>query len=394
MARRVLYFDCFSGAAGDMVLGALIDAGLPLDELKRALGSLAVDQLEITAERVLRGGLSATKFRVVDHHDPAGHPHRHLSGILKLIDRSDLSPAAKARAGVLFRRLAEVEAAIHQMPIERVHLHEVGALDSIVDIVGAVHGLEWFGADRILASPLNVGGGTVKTAHGVLPVPAPATLRLLEGVPIYSTGVNEELVTPTGALLLAEYVETFGQLPPMLTRAVGYGAGDRDLTDRPNVLRVVVGEEADTTATQRAVVIEFELDDMNPQLFGPLMDQLYEAGALEVFYAPVQMKKNRPGILVTVIAAPAARERLHGVIFRETTTIGVRFHEMERECLERECVPVQTPYGEVRFKLARRGGAIVNASPEFDDCARIAKEKGVSLKDVQASAMKAYLDVH
>lgn len=410
MARAVLYFDCFSGASGDMVLGALLDAGLPLDELRRALGSLPLAGIDIAADRVLRAGVSATKFRVLDetprhghhdhdhrdpadHHHPANHgPERHLSEILELIDRSALSPPAKDRTLRLFRRLAGVEAAIHQMPIERVHLHEVGALDSIVDIVGAVHGLEWFGVDRIVASPLNVGSGTVKSAHGMLPVPAPATLRLLEGIPIYSSGVNAELVTPTGALLVSDYARSFGPIPPMRVRTVGYGAGDRELGDRPNVLRVLLGEETGDEVVARAVVIEFEVDDMNPQIFGPLMDQLYAAGAFEVFYAPVQMKKNRPGTLVTVVAAPAGRDRLNAVIFRETTTIGVRFHEVDRECLDREIVAVQTPLGEIRFKLARRSGALVNAAPEFDDCARIARERGLSVKNVQAAAMKAYLD--
>jgi uncharacterized protein (TIGR00299 family) protein len=407
MSRAVLYFDCFSGASGDMVLGALLDAGLPLDELRRALGSLLLAGVDIAAERVVRAGISATKFRVLDggadhhRHDPDHHDHhdadthhppRHLSEILALVDRSALSPPAKDRAGRLFRRLAEVEAAIHQLPVERVHLHEVGAIDSIVDIVGAVHGLEWFGVDRVLASPLNVGGGTVKSAHGVLPVPAPATLRLLEGIPIYSNGVDAELVTPTGALLVGEYAQSFGPIPPMRIHTIGYGAGDRELGDRPNVLRVLVGEEAGEEAMQRAVVIEFEVDDMNPQIFGPLMEQLYAAGAFEVFYAPVQMKKNRPGTLVTVVAAPSAREALNAVIFRETTTIGVRFHEVDRECLDREIVPVQTPLGEIRFKLARRAGLLVNAAPEFDDCMRIAREAGLSVKEVQATAMKAYLD--
>lgn len=387
-----------------MVLGALLDAGLPLDELRRALGSLPLAGVDVAAERVVRAGISATKFRVLDesarrnphdhghHHHADHHPQRHLSEILALVDRSALSPPAKDQAARLFRRLAEVEAAIHQMPVEQVHLHEVGAIDSIVDIVGAVHGLEWFGVDRMLASPLNVGGGTVKSAHGVLPVPAPATLRLLEGIPIYSNGVNAELVTPTGALLVGEYAQSFGPIPPMRVRAVGYGAGDRELADRPNVLRVLVGEEAGAEAMQRAVVIEFEVDDMNPQIFGSLMEQLYAAGAFEVFYAPVQMKKNRPGTLVTVVAAPSAREALNAVIFRETTTIGVRFHEVDRECLDREIVPVQTPLGEIRFKLARRAGMLVNAAPEFDDCARIARDTGRSVKDVQAAAMKAYLD--
>lgn len=408
---RILYFDCFSGAAGDMILGALLDAGLPLAELRRALGSLAIAGYEIESEKVSRAGVAATKLRVVEkgrehghhdhhHHDhhhgdhphDGSHEHRSLDEICRVIDGSALSADGKARACGLFRRLAEAEAAIHQVPVERVHLHEVGALDSIIDIVGAVFGLEWLHADRIVASPLNVGSGTVTCSHGTFPVPAPATARLLAGVPVYSSGVSAELVTPTGALLVTDYAAAFGPLPPMKVTHVGYGAGDRDFPDAPNVLRLFVGEPTEAGSRERVAVIECEIDDMNPQIFGVLMDRLYAAGALDVLYAPVQMKKNRPGTLVTVVAPPAGREAVCDVLFRETTTLGVRYQEMERERLDRQVVEIATPLGAVRFKVARRAGIIVNAAPEFDDCARLANERGISVKEVQAIATKAYLD--
>lgn len=398
---KLLYFDCFSGAAGDMILGALIDAGLPINELRRALGSLGVEDWEISAERVVKCGITATTFRVHEHvhsaHGPlppadGGHRHYHLSSIKKRIDQSALSDAGKARATALFDRLAEAEASVHNMPVDKVHLHEVGALDSIIDIVGTVFALEWYAADRIVVSPLNVGSGTVKTAHGVYPVPAPATLRLLGTAPVYGSTIAKELLTPTGALLLSDYAHAFGPMPFMRVDGVGYGAGDADLEGTPNVLRVVVGEELNGTEASRVVVIECEIDDMNPQIFGALMDRLYEAGALDVCYASVQMKKNRPGTLMTIVARPGSRQQLVDLVFRETTTIGVRFSEMTRECLERETVTVTTPLGDVRFKVARRSGHVLNAQPEFDDVARLAREQSRPIKEVQALAAKAWLE--
>ncbi len=278
------------------------------------------------------------------------------------------------------------------MPVEQVHLHEVGALDSIIDIVGAVFGLEWLGADRVIASPLNVGGGMVHSAHGVFPVPAPATLRLLQGVPVYSSGIQMETVTPTGALLVAGYATEFGPVPAMRVDRVGYGAGDRDLPGTPNVLRVVVGHDDTVPGAQRVVVLECEIDDMNPQIYGVLLDALYAAGALEVYYTAVQMKKNRPGTLLTIVAPPARREPLTQLVFRETTTIGLRYQEVVRACLDRELIVVQTEAGPVRVKVARQGGEVLNAAPEFDDCARLAAERGLPVKQVHALAVQAYWD--
>jgi uncharacterized protein (TIGR00299 family) protein len=413
---RLLYLDCFSGISGDMVLGACLDAGLPLDDLRRALGSLTVGGYQVDSARVLRAGIAATQFLVHEHddhhhHSPDGegggqhhahshgamgththtHPHRSLPEIFRLIDRSALSAAGRDRAKALFQRLAEAEAEIHQMPVDQVHLHEVGALDSIIDIVGAVFAMEWIGVDRVVCSPLNVGGGMVKSAHGLFPVPAPATVKLLGDAPIYSGAVQSELVTPTGALIATGYAASFGPIPAMEVEHVGYGAGSRDHGSVPNVLRIIIGRAADERATERAVVIECEIDDMNPQLFGVAMERLYAAGALEVFYVPVQMKKNRPGTLLTVIAPPERRAPLSDIVFSETTTIGLRYSEVERECLEREIITVDTELGPVRFKVARRRGRIVNAAAEFDDCARIAAARRVPVKEVQALALEAYL---
>jgi uncharacterized protein (TIGR00299 family) protein len=378
-----------------MTLGAFLDAGMPFDELKAALGSLALDDVDVAAAKVLRTGVSATHFEVREHpkDQPASghtHPHRHLKGIYNLIDKSALSGGARERAKAMFARLAEAEAGIHQMPVEKVHLHEVGAIDSIIDIVGAAFAFEWANADRVVCSPLNVGGGMVNSAHGVFPVPAPATVKILGEAPIYSGQVQKELVTPTGALIATTYADGFGPIPAMAVERVGYGAGTRDNPETPNVLRLLVGRAASAETGDRVVVIECEIDDMNPQIFGVAMERLYAAGALEVFYVPVQMKKNRPGTLLTVVAPPSLRAALADVIFRETTTIGLRYQEVDRECLQREIVRVDTPFGAIRFKVARRGNAIVNAVPEFDDCVKQAAAHGASVKDVQAAAIQAY----
>ena len=435
---KILYLDCFSGASGDMFLGALLDAGAPFDGLVQVVESLGLDGVSIVRERVDRSGIGATKFRVAldgappdgrhdhdpehhhhdhghhhhdhdhaDHHhhdhshDTAGgrqHHHRGLSEITAIVDRAALSAAARARAVGLFRRLAEVEAGIHGVPLEEVHLHEVGAIDSIVDITLAVAAMERLAPDRVVASPLNVGSGTVVCEHGELPVPAPATVELLAGAPIYAKGPPVELLTPTGALLVTAYADAYGPLPPMRVERIGYGAGDRDLPASPNVLRVLLGaaDEAvtETAASEPVVVLECEIDDMNPQLYGVLMDRLTQAGAFDVFYAPIQMKKNRPGTLVTVVAPPARREELSGVLFAESTTIGVRVTETARERLDREVVTVESPIGPVRVKVARRGGVVVNAAPEFEDCARLAAERGLPVKAAQALAVRAWLDAN
>jgi pyridinium-3,5-bisthiocarboxylic acid mononucleotide nickel chelatase len=435
LVLRILYFDCFSGASGDMVLGALIDAGVPLDDIRRALGTLAITPDAVWTEQVLRAGIRATKFCVQGEDPPADHAHdrshahdhehrhdhdhghgshahshdhgiaapshthetrhhhvhRSLAEIDRLIDGSALTGSGKRRAKELFLRLGTAEAAVHGTTLDKVHFHEVGALDSIIDIVGAVYAMESLDVERVAASPLNVGSGTIRSAHGLYPVPAPATIKLLQGVPIYAGPQQAELVTPTGALLVGGYATEFGTIPPMRVSAIGYGAGSRDFADTPNVLRVLIGEADATAPSADVVVIEADIDDMNPQIFGVVMDALLDQGALDVYYTSIQMKKNRPGILLTVIAPPDARERLTATIFRETTTIGVRYREMARECLDREVVTVETSLGAVNVKVARRNGRVLNASPEFDDCARIARERNVPVKEVQALAIKAFL---
>lgn len=429
---NVMYLECFSGAAGDMLLGALVDAGVPLDALTAALGSLGVDH-ELRQTTVLRAGITATRLEVVsrrqstashvhapterahrrehpddrrhDHgHDHAhGHldpehgddGHRSLSQIEHLIGHSALSAAAKARAIGLFRRLGEAEAAIHGVPVDTVHFHEVGALDSIIDIVGVVFAMEWLGIEEIVASPLNVGGGTVDIAHGTFPVPAPATARLLAGVPIYSSGPQVELTTPTGALLVSAYARRYGRAPAMVIHRIGYGAGARDFPAVPNVVRVLVGDQteavSDPPVASTVLKVECEIDDMNPQWFGPAMDRIVEAGAVDVFLTAVFMKKNRPGTLLTVLAPIDAERSVLDAVFRHTTTLGVRIERVRRETLDRRWVEVATEGGPVRIKIAERDGVIVNAAPEFEDCLRVAMATGRAVKDVQAEALAAWL---
>jgi hypothetical protein len=405
---RIAYLDCSSGASGDMLLGALVDLGLSLDALRGELSKLGLKGYRIDAHKVHRSGLHATKVDVVteaphghahDHpHEqgpehPHGQPHRGLREILDLVDKSGLEPAVKDRSARLFRRLAEAEAAVHGASPEDVHFHEVGAVDSIVDIVGGVVGLTWLHADRVVASPLNVGTGSVSMSHGVFSVPPPATALLVQGVPIYGAGEGE-LLTPTGALLVTGHATAYGPLPPLRSEGVGHGAGSRDTPGRPNVLRLIVGEELGVSPSQKIMVLEAEMDDLSPQLCGPLLEKLFAAGALDVYYTAIQMKKGRPGILVTALVEPERREAAEEVLFAEATTLGVRRQEWERTVLDREIVTVETPYGPVGMKVGRRGGRVYNAQPEFDDCQRAAADRGVAVKEVWAAAVAAYRTRH
>ncbi len=388
-ARRLVYFDCASGASGDMLLGAAVDLGLPLDRLREELRKLPLTGYRLEAERVTRCGLAATKVDVIAESE--AHPHRHLHHILTLLDGSSLDAALKERVAGLFRRLAEAEAAVHGTTVEKIHFHEVGAVDSIVDIVGGAFALSWLEAERFVASPLNVGTGTVTMSHGTFAVPPPATAKLVAGVPVYGAGEGE-LLTPTGALLVTAHATAYGSLPALRVERIGHGAGGRDTKDRPNVLRLIVGleEDAGRENSRRVLVLETEVDDTAPQLLGPLLDQLLAAGALDAYFTPVQMKKGRPGVLVTVIAPPALREKLEELLFRETTTLGVRRQEWERTTLERESATVETAYGTIRVKIGRRHGNVYNAWPEFDDCQRAAAERGVAVKEVLAAALAAW----
>ena len=405
---RVMYIECFSGAAGDMLLGALVDAGVPVEALRTALGSLGVGHV-VSESRVMRSGIAATRIEVAPasgsaprashshgqahdhahHHAEGDEAHRSLSDIVHLIGHSALPAAGKARAAALFRRLGEAEAAIHNVSIDAIHFHEVGAVDSIIDICGVVFAMDWLGIDDIVASPMNVGGGTVQIAHGTFPVPAPATVLLLKGVPIYSAGPQVELTTPTGALLVSDYATDYGPAPAMTIDRIGYGAGSRDFASTPNVVRVLIGERSGAKADS-VLKIECEIDDMNPQWFAPASDRLFGAGALDVFLTSVLMKKGRPGTLVTVIAPEGRRQAIVDVLFRDTTTIGVRVESVTRETLDRRWVEVATSGGPVRIKVAERAGVILNAVPEFEDCLRISDTSGRPLKDVQAEALASW----
>jgi pyridinium-3,5-bisthiocarboxylic acid mononucleotide nickel chelatase len=397
---RLVYFDCASGASGDMLLGALVDLGLPIESLREELAKLPLDGYSLEARRVHRAGLHATKVDVIVGGDQGGvhdhghdHAHEHIHGtarglrqILGLLEGSRLAPEVKDKAAGLFQRLAEAEATVHGTKPEEVHFHEVGAVDSIVDVVGGVVGLHWLRADRFAASALNAGTGTVTMSHGTYPVPPPATAQLVKGVPTYGAGDGERL-TPTGALLVTGHATSYGPLPLLRPEHVGHGAGSRDTPDRPNVLRLIVGEE--DAATDRVLVLEAEIDDMSPQLFGPLIDGLLAVGARDAYFTPVQMKKGRPGVLVSVVAEASQRRAVEDLLFRETTTLGVRWQEWNRTVLEREHVQVATPYGAVSVKIGRRGEQVMNVQPEFEDCQKAATAHGVPVKEVWAAALAA-----
>jgi uncharacterized protein (TIGR00299 family) protein len=384
---RHAYFDCFSGISGDMVLGALVDAGADLRAIEAELRKLGLEAWSISATKVKRGEIFATHVKV---ETSEGHHHRGLSIILQRIENAKLAPRAGARATKIFTRLAEAEAKVHQQPIEQVHFHEVGAVDSIVDIVGAAIGFELLGIDEFACSAFDVGAGQVKTAHGVLPVPAPATAELLKGAPMFSSGIAKELVTPTGAAIATPLSTRYAEIPETTLKAIGYGAGSAELAEKANVLRLLIGETAITEPggywDAPVTVIETNIDDMNPQVYGYFAERALEAGALDVFSSPVQMKKNRPGQLVTILSEPHNVSRLIDLVFRETTTIGVRTHEVRRKTLARESVTVETPFGEVRMKISRLHGSVLNATPEYEDCRRIAAQNKIPLKDVLAAA--------
>ena len=437
---RIAYLDCFSGISGDMFLGALVDAGVSPKVLEDTVAALDVGaRLEIS--RVVRGGIAATKVDVYCHgekdlpremfweqqrghdhsqaHDhvhelhqsdarqhepdkqfsragvPAPHEHGHgrgLAEIREIIASAAISYPAKATAIRVFEALGAAEAEIHNTSIENVHFHEVGAVDAMVDIVCAAVGAETLGVDEWVCSPLNVGGGTVKCAHGTLPVPAPATLKLLAGAPLFSSGPQVELVTPTGAAIVKTVATRFASFPAMKVEKSGYGAGSRDFPDHPNVLRLTIGEasEAATTLADRITVLEANLDDLSPQVLAYAMEQLLTAGALDVFSTPVQMKKNRPGALLTVLSRPEDADRMSKLIFAETTTLGIRRREEQRHTLARRWESVQTSWGPVRIKIASMNGTISNYAPEYEDCRELAEAHHVPLKTVIEAAMRQY----
>jgi pyridinium-3,5-bisthiocarboxylic acid mononucleotide nickel chelatase len=444
---RIAYLECFSGVSGDMFLGALVDAGVPPEVLEKTVAALDVGaRLEIS--RVVRSGISATKVDVWvagekdlpreefwakegvaralspektgdehhshhhehDHHGehrrssgtealragvPAPHGHRGLGEIREVIGRVEISDAAKKNAIAIFEALGAAEAKIHNVPMEQIHFHEVGSVDAIVDIVCAAVGAETLEVDEIVCSPLNVGSGTVECAHGTFPVPAPATLELLKDTPVYSSGIQAELVTPTGAAIVRTLARRFGAFPGMKIEKSGFGAGSRDFPGFPNVVRLSVGEATSLpvakTTQEMVSVLEANVDDLNPQVFGYVMDRLLEEGALDAFGMPVQMKKNRPGTLLTVLCKPEDAGKLTQLIFTETTTLGVRRRDELRQTLGRRWENVRTPWGEVRIKIASMNGTVTNYAPEYEDCRLIAAEHHVPLKTVMQEAVQVYL---
>jgi len=391
---KTLYFDCFAGASGDMILGALIAAGVEPEAFKQQLSLLGVSGYTIDFETVDRSGISATYARVQNPHE---HVHRHLSDILKIIYSSRLSDSIKDRAAKIFARLAEAEARVHNEPVEQVHFHEVGAVDAIIDVVGAAIGFELLGIERYVASPLHVGSGTVDMDHGRYPVPPPAVAELLKGVPFYSTDIIGELVTPTGAAIITTVCAGYGPIPQLSLERVGYGAGTREYKKFPNALRVLIGEEEASltaksrqSADERLWMIETNMDDISPQILGHVMDRAFELGALDCYFTAVQMKKNRPGVLLSVLCREEQRAPLSELLFSETTTLGVRAYEVERRALERRIVTVETQYGPIDVKVAQLNGHIIKEMPEYEQCRRAARKANVPLRIVEEAARIAF----
>jgi uncharacterized protein (TIGR00299 family) protein len=392
---KLLYLDCFAGISGDMLLGALLDLGVSEDLLRKELAKLHLHGYRIETRRVTKQNIAATKFEcIVEHKD---RHHRGYSDIAAMIYHSTLPDGVKQRATNVFHLLGTAEAKIHGVALEEVHFHEIGAVDSIVDIVGVCVALKALGVRTVQAAPPPLGSGFVETAHGRFPVPAPATLELLRGVPTQSSPEHCELVTPTGAALLVEFGTKFGLMPALTVEKIGYGAGARDLEKTPNVLRAVLGMRATRTSTSSGsneetdtvAVIETNIDDMNPQLFGDVMERLLAAGALDVFLTPVQMKKNRPGTLLTVLCEPAEVDRVAELLLTHTTSFGIRVHEAHRRKLARELVNVPTRFGDIEVKLGRLGDRLVARSPEYESCRRAAARHNVAVKDVYHEALRA-----
>jgi uncharacterized protein (TIGR00299 family) protein len=383
---KIAYFDCFSGVSGDMILGALVDAGLEVSELETELSQLPVRGFRLQAEKTTRQGISGTKLNVImEEH----RTERHLPDINEIIDRSALSDDIKDSSRKIFAELAAVEAGIHQKSVDEVHFHEISALDSIVDVVGSLVGLKKLGLEAVYASRIHVGTGFVECRHGTLPVPAPATLELLKGVPVYSKGIESELATPTGVAILKSVSKSFGSMPEMTIDRIGYGAGSREL-EIPNLLRICIGETCqDRYAGDEVLLLETNIDDMNPEFFGHVSERLLTQGALDVFMTPIYMKKNRPATLLSVLTAKEKLDGILSTVFSETTTLGVRIHSVDRRVLTRETISVTTTMGDVRVKVGKFGGEVKTIAPEYEDCREIAARQGVPLKDVYEAAKAA-----
>lgn len=389
---KTLFFDCFAGASGNMILGGLVALGVDRDELVSRIAMLDVPDFRVVFAKRDKSGINAVYAEVTV---PDEHVHRHLHHIEKIIGGSRLPDSVKARSLAIFTRLAAAEAKIHGIEIGKVHFHEVGAMDAIIDIVGACIGFEMLGIERFACSALHVGSGFAKMAHGTFPVPPPAVAELLTGAPVYSTEIAGELVTPTGAAIIATVCAEFGPMPEMVVERTGYGAGTRDYKDFPNALRLIIGDSKDLTAQHHRsshgdalCLLETNLDDVSAELLGYFMDKALEDGAVDCWFTPIQMKKNRPGTLVSVLCAESAREKFLELMIRETPTLGVRISKVERQCLERESVVATTRYGDVPVKIARFAGAVVNAKPEHDEIRKIAAREQLPLRQVEAEIKK------
>jgi uncharacterized protein (TIGR00299 family) protein len=387
---KIAYFDCFAGASGDMILGALVDAGLDINELKSELAKLHLDHYDLQAQTVVKKGIGGSQVHVIidEHHH--GHHHRHLADIEAIINASDLETSVKESGLEVFNRLARAEASVHRTAVDTIHFHEVGAMDAILDVIGAVAGIHALGIDKVTCSPLHLGSGTVACAHGTLPVPAPATAELVKGKPVYASGVKGELLTPTGAAILTTLAADFGPLPAMAVETIGYGAGTSDPA-LPNLLRVMIGRAAEAINDcdmEQVAVLETNIDDMNPQIYEYIITKVLQMGAMDIYITPVQMKKNRTGMLVTLVCALEEVGRFANFLLRETTTIGLRWRSENRLKAWRHIKSMETPYGRINFKIAKIGNETINVVPEYEDCLRAALERKVPLKQVMAEANK------
>jgi uncharacterized protein (TIGR00299 family) protein len=386
---KTLYFDCFAGASGDMILGAMVGAGVSPEALKDQLSLLGIQGYAIDFETVNRAGISAVCARVQIPHE---HAHRHLSDILKIIYDSGLSESVKNRAAKIFSRLAEAEARVHNEPIEKVHFHEVGALDAIIDVVGAAICFDLLAIEHFMSSPLHVGSGMVDMDHGRFPVPPPAVTELLKDASFYSTDIEGELLTPTGAAIITTVCSEFGALPQLKLEATGYGAGTREYQKFPNVLRVLIGETVASHNDAKLWMLETIVDDMSPQVFGHVMERAFELGALDCYFTPIQMKKNRPGVLLSILCGEEEREKLLDLVFSETTTLGIRSYQVERRALERRTVRVETQYGPIDVKVAALNGHIVKQMPEYEQCRQAARNANVPLRIVEEAVRNAFAE--
>ena len=377
---KIAYFDCFSGISGDMILGALVDAGVPFDQLQEELSKLNLDGYTLTASTVLKKGIKATKVDVVIESPEL--PGRPLRDLREIISDSALDLSVKERSLTIIQRLAGAEAVVHNCPVEEVHFHEVGHIDTIVDVVGAVYGLQLLDVGRVLSSPIDTGSGYVRMSHGVFPIPAPATAELLKGKPVYSSGIGRELTTPTGAAIITTVASSFQALPEMRLSAVGYGAGGWDLPEKANVLRVLVGEEVQGYDADEVMLLETHIDDMNPQIYEYLIEKLLQVGALDVYLIPMMMKKSRPAHILSIVTRVEDLDAIKRLVFKETTTLGIRSSKVIRSILKREIREVELPYGKVRVKISGDKNSVINITPEYEDCKRIAMETGLPLKEI------------